>query len=76
MQVTAFKVHHVTSWGTAMCAAVGAGVYPDFKQAIEAMSPAASVVEPDSQNTQAYTPYYEKWLATAQWLDKLGDDLG
>jgi len=75
MPVTAFKVRHVTSWGTAMCAAVGAGVYPGFDRAIEEMIPESVVVEPDIQNARVYTQYYEKWLSTARWLDKLGDDL-
>ena len=76
MPVTAFDVRHVTSWGTAMCAAVGAGVYDDFGQALEAMSPHCRVVDPDSACVQQYTGLYKRWMSVADWLDKLGDDLG
>jgi autoinducer 2 (AI-2) kinase len=75
MQVTAFDVRHVTSWGTAMCAAVGAGIYDDFGRAIEAMRPHSRVVEPNVDGVQQYAPLYARWLSAADWLDRLGDDL-
>ncbi|HEY49721.1 MAG TPA: FGGY-family carbohydrate kinase [Dehalococcoidia bacterium] len=74
--VTAFEVPHVTSCGTAMCAAVGAGAYPDLGQAVEAMRPQPRVVEPDSQKGQEYARYYEKWLATVGWLNRLLEEVG
>ncbi len=76
MPVTAFEVRHVTSWGTAMCAAVGCGAYPDPERAIAAMSPTSRVVEPNQQRVQEYTPYYERWLSTAGWLGKLSEGMG
>ena len=76
MPVTAFGVHHVTSWGTAMCAAVGGGAYPNLERAIEAMSPKSRIVEPNPQRVQQYTPCYEKWLSTAGWLGKLSEGIG
>jgi sugar (pentulose or hexulose) kinase len=74
--VTAFEVRHVTSWGTAMCAAVGSGAYSSLEQAFEAMRPRSRVVEPDQQSTKEYGQFYEKWLSTHEWLDKLSMDLG
>ncbi len=76
MPVTAFEVRHVTSWGTAMCAAVGCGAYPDPERAIAAMSPTSRIVEPNQQRAQEYTPYYERWLSTASWLGKLSEGMG
>jgi len=76
MPVTAFGVQHVTSWGTAMCAAVGCGAYPDLEQAIEAMRPGSTVVEPNPQRVQEYTPCYERWFSTAGWLGKLSEGTG
>ena len=72
--VHAFDVHHVTSWGTAMCAALGAGVYSSFESTIEAMSPQSRIIEPD-QNAADYAQYYDKWLSTSAWLDKLSEDI-
>ena len=76
MPVTTFGVRHVTSWGTAMCAAVGGGAYPDLERAIEAMSPKSRIVEPNPQRVQEYTPCYERWLSTAGWLGKLSEGMG
>ena len=76
MPVTAFGVGHVTSWGTAMCAAVGCGAYPDLERAIEAMSPKSRIVEPNPQRVQEYAPCYERWLSTAGWLGKLSEGMG
>jgi autoinducer 2 (AI-2) kinase len=76
LPVTAFDVRHVTSWGTAMCAAVGAGVYDGFAQAFEAMSPSPSVVEPNPDGVEQYAPLYARWLRLVDWLDRLGDELG
>jgi autoinducer 2 (AI-2) kinase len=76
MPVTAFDVRHVTSWGTAMCAAVGAGVYGSFVEAIEAMSPSPRAVEPNPDGMEQYAPLYARWLRLVDWLDRLGDELG
>ncbi len=76
MPLTAFGVQHVTSWGTAMCAAVGCGAYPDLERAIEAMSPKSRIVEPNPQRVQEYTPCYERWPSTLSWLGKLSEGVG
>ena len=76
MPVTCFDVTEVTACGAAMCAATGAGIYPDLIEAMKAMQPESRVVEPDSQAAQEYLPIYEKWLYTLKWLDELLDKIG
>jgi sugar (pentulose or hexulose) kinase len=76
MPVTCFESHEVTASGAAMCAATGAGIYPDLIEAMKRMRPESRVVEPDSQATQEYRPIYEKWLYTMKWLDELLDKIG
>ena len=76
MPVTCFESHEVTASGAAMCAAMGAGIYPDLIEAMKRMQPESRVVEPDSQATQEYLPIYEKWLYTMKWLDELLDKIG
>ena len=70
-----FQMAEVTSCGVAMCAAVGAGVYPDLKNACRAMSPMPQVTDPNARNQQDYAGYYEKWSRTAKWLDSLGEEM-
>ncbi|OGO00856.1 MAG: hypothetical protein A2Y59_04800 [Chloroflexi bacterium RBG_13_52_14] len=76
MPVTCFEVSDVTACGAAMCAATGAGIYPDLIGAMKRMQPEPRVVEPDSQAAQEYPPIYEKWLYTMKWLDELLDKIG
>jgi autoinducer 2 (AI-2) kinase len=74
--VASYEVAHVTSWGAAMCAAVGSGVYPDLERATAAMRPKCRIVEPDEKSAQEYVPFYERWLTSAKWLDDLYDKIG
>jgi sugar (pentulose or hexulose) kinase len=76
MPVTCFESPQVTAWGAAMCAAVGANVYPDMNRAMKAMRPKSRVVEPDAQSGQGYAPYYERWLITTKWLEDLYEKIG
>lgn len=48
--------------GSAMLAAVGAGIYPDLKAAAEQMVHVSDVVEPNPQSVQAYQFYLERYL--------------
>ena len=65
----------VTSWGAAMCAAVGAGVYADLVKAGAAMGPVPKTVSPDEHSVHDYARYYEKWRKAAGWLDSLGEEM-
>ncbi len=75
MPVGYYGMAEVTSYGAAMCAAVGAGVYADLVKAADAMSPRPKVVSPDKNGIQEYARYYEKWLKAARWLDSLGEEM-
>jgi sugar (pentulose or hexulose) kinase len=75
MPVDYYGMAEVTSYGAAMCAAVGAEVYPDLLRAGDAMGPRPNVVSPDNHGVQEYAGYYEKWLKAAKWLDSLGEEM-
>ena len=76
LPVKSYRLPQVTSLGTAMCAAVGAGMYVGFKEAVEAMRPAPRTLEPSPEACKEYVRHYERWLSTADWFDKLVDDIG
>lgn len=65
----------VTSYGAAMCAAVGAGVYASLIKAGEAMGARPKVVSPDEHGVDEYARHYDKWLKAARWLDSLGEEM-
>jgi sugar (pentulose or hexulose) kinase len=69
--IVAFQVRHVTSWGAAMCAAVGGGAYSDLPQAMSAMRPDSKHVAPDPERAGAYDACFERWLEVAGALDQL-----
>jgi len=73
MEVTSFEMPQVSSMGTAMCAAVGSGIYSDLEQAMEAMRPIPRIVEPDPERTQEYAQYYSRWRTTTKWLEDLNE---
>jgi sugar (pentulose or hexulose) kinase len=75
MPVNYYGIAEVTSYGAAMCAAVGAEVYPDLLRAGDAMSAQPEVVSPDRDGVQEYAGYYERWLKVAKWLDGLGEEM-
>lgn len=70
------ELPHVTSCGAAMCAAVGAGIYPNLEVAAGAMRPQSRVIEPNEQNTRQYTKYYDRWVRTSTWLENLIEEIG
>ena len=55
------------------CAAVGAGTYHSLEQAMEAMRPEPSIVEPDPQKSQDYAQCYARWRTTYKWLEDLNE---
>jgi sugar (pentulose or hexulose) kinase len=75
MPVDYYGMAEVTSYGTAMCAAVGAGVYADLGWAGDTMGPKPRVFSPDKHGVEEYARYYEKWLKAARWLDTLGEEM-
>jgi len=73
MEVASFEMPQVSSMGTAMCAAVGSGIYDNLEQAMEAMRPIPRMVEPDPQRAQEYAQCYGRWFTTAKWLEDLNE---
>lgn len=73
--VAVAKLAEVAGLGAALCAAVGAGVYPDLAQAAEAMVGPATIAEPDQSLVAEYVDHYERWLAAFRTLEKLSEGL-
>ncbi len=55
-------VREASCAGAAICAAVGAGIYPDLPAAAKAMVHWTIAVEPDPGNARIYKGLYRKWL--------------
>lgn len=74
MPVFFSETAEVSGLGAAMCAAVGSGVYSSLEEAMTAMTPEMKVVEPERLAALEYEEYYQKWLATNKWLEKLSEE--
>jgi sugar (pentulose or hexulose) kinase len=74
MPVTCPETAEVTSWGTAMCAAVGAGAYADLEQAMEAMRPKSIIVEPTPKSVKEYLRHYQRWLSIGKRIEGLSEE--
>lgn len=57
-------IREASALGAAMCAATGAGVYPDLSTAVERMVNWEEVIEPDSALRTKYRTLYKRWLKT------------
>lgn len=57
-------VREASALGATMCAAVGAGVYENLRQASEQMSEWGEIVEPDPAMRDQYRTLYRRWLKT------------
>jgi sugar (pentulose or hexulose) kinase len=73
MPIAAFDVAQVSAIGTAMCAAVGADIYPGLEQAMQAMRPEPKMLEPDPQRSQDYIQWYSRWRTTYKCLEDLNE---
>ena len=73
--VLRYHRHEVTALGAAMCAAVGAGAYPDLASASTAMTPRPARLRPDPLRSLEYRDLYQRWLATGQGLENVRDTL-
>ena len=56
------SVRETSCLGAAICAAVGAGVYPDLSAAARTMVHWEPVVQPDPANVRRYRGLYRKWI--------------
>jgi len=61
--VETLPLREATSFGAALCALVGAGVYADLAQAVAATSQQPGVFEPDRANHAVYDETYGRWRA-------------
>jgi len=57
--------------GGAIAAAVGSGVYPSFAEAMAAMCPVGTTVQPDPRAAPRYRAKYAAYRQLAEHLDKL-----
>jgi autoinducer 2 (AI-2) kinase len=62
MTVRVPAVREASGLGAAMCAAVGAGIYPDLITAAERMADWEEAVEADPAMRGRYTTLYKRWL--------------
>jgi autoinducer 2 (AI-2) kinase len=67
--ISIFKVKESTSLGTAICAAVGAGVYETLFQAAGEMVQVEQLIDPDPKLVIAYQTAYSKWQAFGTYLN-------
>jgi ribulose kinase len=56
--------HEASVLGTAICAAVGAGLFPDLKTGAEAMVHLVRQIDPNPENHSVYLDLYRHYLAT------------
>ncbi|GAB4547346.1 MAG: FGGY-family carbohydrate kinase [Anaerolineae bacterium] len=62
---------HNTALGAAIWAGLGAGVFRDYKEAVENMVRLQSPVEPELRNKAVYDFYFDKYLRTYSQLKEL-----
>jgi xylulokinase len=66
------KSDTATTWGAAILAGVGAGIYKDCEQALEASQASEQNYEPDPEKHKIYERYYSIYL---ELYDKLKDTM-
>ncbi|MEO8411023.1 MAG: FGGY-family carbohydrate kinase, partial [Propionivibrio sp.] len=71
MPVEVMHVEESGCLGAAIAAAVGSGAFPSFLDAMAAMCPAGSLVEPDAQAAPRYREKYARFRELAAALDAL-----
>jgi len=61
----------VTSLGCAVCAGVGAGVYPDFAAGTEALVEFEASIDPEEKQLALYDGLYDKWFFFYQQFEAM-----
>jgi FGGY-family pentulose kinase len=74
LPITFTKVPDAAVLGSAILAAVGAGVYPSIQEAAHQMVHSSYRIEPDQQRHQEYQFYVEKYIATYHQMQDLMHD--
>jgi len=67
--VLATKDSDGTAIGCAICAAVGSGIYKDFKGALKEMVELQNIVKPKTELVEIYERSYNTWK---EWYDRIG----
>lgn len=75
LPITFTKVPDAALLGSAILAAVGAGVYPNIQEAAHHMVHMSHRIEPDQQRHEAYQFYVEKYIATYFQMRDLMHDM-
>jgi sugar (pentulose or hexulose) kinase len=65
------KVSDGPALGSAMLAAVGAGIYPDIPAAAEHMVHTADTIEPDAERHEEYKFYVDRYLESYPQMKEL-----
>ena len=60
LTLTVPEIHEATTLGAAMLAALGAGIYKNKYEAVEAVRKSGKIFEPDLKKTEKYTEYFEE----------------
>jgi sugar (pentulose or hexulose) kinase len=68
------EITEISGLGAAMCAAAGSGAYASLEEAMRAMKLEMKVVEPERLAVVEYAEYYQRWLSTTKWLEKLNEE--
>jgi len=75
LPVSVSETAEVSGLGSAMCAAVGAGVYSTLEEAVDNMKPENRIFEPDPSVALEYSECYQRWCSTAEGLEKLSEGM-
>src|SRR2546421_3445864 len=75
LPITFTKVSNAALLGSAILAAVGAGIYPNIQEAADHMVHTSHRIEPDQQRHKEYQFYVEKYIATYLQMRDLMHDV-
>ncbi|HLZ57937.1 MAG TPA: FGGY family carbohydrate kinase [Ktedonosporobacter sp.] len=75
LPITFTKVSEAAVLGSAILAAVGAGIYPNLQEAARSMVHTSHRIEPDQQRHQEYQFYVDKYIATYPQMQELMHDV-
>lgn len=71
LPLTVCETENVAALGSAMCAAVAAGLYPDLQAAMRGMAGAEKTIRPDDTAHRRYTLPYRRYVRAYQALKPL-----
>ncbi len=69
-KVVSTSFYEGTSIGCVICAAVGIGIYKDFKEAAKEIVSYKKEIKPDDKTVEIYNKTFNSWK---EWYDRLGE---